>query len=318
MPESKRRSVSRSCRGESGSKGAKAVAGQLAASRARRQAEIGQPARQEVKGEHDRPWDVSRQVEPKPIPENTPKVEQEAKREAERRPNPNRREAHCEVNDLSRVKLPEINLKEYAEFLRAEKQGRQKEIAPTGRQEVKASCDMGGANQTKPEQKPSRDITPSPRQERTLEILQVAAPTPKVELKPQLANLPRVEQSPKRELPQSKRPEPKPEQEHPREKLLRPDREERQESLQPPKQEKKVEQATLQEKLPKQEQEKRQASLQPAKPKLIITPKQEKEVSPLIKQMSESRAKKLAHEILAESQQLKRQQEQSQAHGMGP
>jgi hypothetical protein len=271
-----------------------------------------------VKGEHDRSRDVSRQVAPKPISENTSKVEQEAKREAERRPNPDRREAHCEVTDLSRVKLPEICLKEYAEFLQAEKQGRRKEIDPAGRREVKASLDMGGANQTKPEQKPSRDITPSPWQERKPEILQVAAPTPKVELKPLLANLPRVEQAPTRELPQSKRPEPKPAQEHPREKLLRPDREERQESLQPPKQEKNVEQAALLEKLPKQEQEKRQASLQPAKPTLKITTKQEKEVSPLIKQMSESRAKKLAHEIRAEAQQLKRQQEQSHATGMGP
>jgi hypothetical protein len=215
------------------------------------------------------------------------------------------------------VKLPEISLKEYSEILQAEKQGRKKEIAPTRKQDVKTSYDIDGANRSGMEQKPSRDNTPSPRQVQKLEILQVTAQTPKVEQKPFLTNVSRVEREQIQEIPPSKKQEPKPEQEHAREKLSSIDRERRQYPLQPPKQEKKVEQEALQEKLPKQDQEKRQGSLQPLKPTLKIVPKQEKEVSPLIKQMSESRAKKLAHEILAEAQQLKRQQEQSQTNEVG-
>jgi nucleoside-triphosphatase THEP1 len=255
-----------------------------------------------------------------------PTVEQEAKRTPEQQLYRERKPDFMQVQDLHPAVWPEIGREKPAEILKPEIQDRTEEIDQARKQEIKVSQNASGESRLEIEQKPLREDLRLSGQERQAEMPQSPKQTSsvehdcsreiqmKVELEPIRESISKVGQERQPELTPTPRQVSQPEHEHSREKLQSLDREKMQEPLQAPKQEKKLQQDTSQEKPKSLEPEKKQGLSQPLKPERKVAPKQEKEVSPLIKQMTESRTKKLAHEILAESQ--KRQQEKERGRDM--
>jgi len=284
---------------------------------AKRQAEVGRNQAPEPKISLDRSENILPKVERQPPAISPPSVGQETKREPGQKPALEHRQENFAFADLSRVKLPEIELTNY---LKIHESFRRAEIDYAHKQPAKASQDAALEHQAAVAREPSREQSPVQNQERKPVLLQASRQAPKVDQRLSLADIRRVEREHKAETLQNAKQAAPPKQELLPEKLQGLGRKPEQVPSQTLNQEKRQEQKTLKEKLQQYYAEKKQELPPTLKPEQKQTPKREKIISPLIKQMTESKAKKLAHEVMAEAlkQRLERQeQEQSQRNSLG-
>ncbi len=249
---------------------------------------------QKLEHEHNTEFLEKQRREQHKVQEKSPAVEHQPKREIEQQPKQEQDEALKHKSELSREKPNSYQKRPVAEPWQSPQQSRKEEIDSHVKPELK--------REPAPSQHTSPAVEPQPHREKGV----------KVEQEPKQTREQPVRQEAQPAFDQSRENQQRVEQERIRENVRR-NEQNRKEELAPSKQTgSKIEQDVSREKQNKVEQEKKQEPLEQSRQS------RKKEVdealAPLVKQMAESRAKQLAHEVLMESQ--KRQQEQEQARSL--